>query len=100
MGEAQARTFVSGYRVIDRYDVRARNVAVGLPVAGYGWGRGPPFRLPVFLQALKRGVWALGARVIILGGIYTAGSSRRPRGAAVACVYAALETRHLYREIA
>jgi C4-dicarboxylate transporter DctM subunit len=59
---------------------------------------GPPFQLRVFLRALGRGLWALGAPVIILGGIY-GGLFSPTEAAAVACVYAALVTRLVYREV-
>lgn len=59
---------------------------------------GPPFALAAFLRALGRGVWALGAPVIILGGIY-GGLFSPTEAAAVACVYAALVTRLVYREV-
>ncbi len=59
---------------------------------------GPPFQLGAFMRALGRGVWALGAPVIILGGIY-GGLFSPTEAAAVACVYAALVTRLVYREV-
>ena len=59
---------------------------------------GPPFQIGRFLHALRRGVWALGAPVIILGGIY-GGVFSPTEAAAVACVYAALVTTLVYREI-
>jgi C4-dicarboxylate transporter DctM subunit len=52
----------------------------------------------VFGRALVRGVWALGAPVIILGGIY-GGVFSPVEAAGVACVYAALVTRLVYREL-
>ena len=52
------------------------------------FGAGEPFRLKVFLTAFGRSLWALGAPVIILGGIY-----------AVACVYAAFVTALVFREL-
>ena len=57
-----------------------------------------PFEGRRFLQALRRGLWALGAPVIILGGIY-GGVFSPTEAAAVACVYAALVTRFVYREL-
>ena len=51
-----------------------------------------------FFLALRRGMWALGAPVIILGGIY-GGVFSPTEAAAVACVYAALVTRLVYREV-
>ena len=49
-------------------------------------------------EATKRGVWALGAPLIILGGIY-GGIFSPTEAAAVACVYAALVTALVYRDI-
>ena len=63
-----------------------------------GIAGGPPFSLARFLGAFKRGLWALGAPVIILGGIY-GGVFSPTEAAAVACVYAALVTRLVYREV-
>ncbi len=63
-----------------------------------GIGAGEAFRLGEFLQAAKRGVWALGAPFIILGGIY-GGVFSPTEAAAVACVYAALVTAVVYRDI-
>jgi C4-dicarboxylate transporter DctM subunit len=62
-----------------------------MPAAGSFDGR-------VFGRALVRGVWALGAPVIILGGIY-GGVFSPVEAAGVACVYAALVTRLVYREL-
>ena len=59
---------------------------------------GGPFEARRFLLALRRGLWALGAPVIILGGIY-GGVFSPTEAAAVACVYAALVTRFVYREL-
>jgi len=63
-----------------------------------GFGAGEPFRLRTFLHAAGRGVWALGAPAIILGGIY-GGVFSPTEAAAVACVYAALVTRFVFREL-
>ena len=63
-----------------------------------GIAGGPPFEFARFLRALRRGAWALGAPVIILGGIY-GGVFSPTEAAAVACVYAALVTRLVYREL-
>src|SRR2546421_4772780 len=49
---------------------------------------GHQFHIDAFLRALGRGVWALGAPFIILGGIY-GGVFSPTEAAAVACVYAA-----------
>jgi C4-dicarboxylate transporter DctM subunit len=59
---------------------------------------GPAFHAATFFRALGRGLWALGAPVIILGGIY-GGVFSPTEAAAVACVYAALVTRLVYREL-
>jgi C4-dicarboxylate transporter, DctM subunit len=61
-------------------------------------GAAEAFRLREFLQAAKRGIWALGAPFIILGGIY-GGIFSPTEAAAVACVYAALVTALVYRDI-
>ena len=63
-----------------------------------GIGVGEAFRPREFLRAAKRGVWALGAPVIILGGIY-GGVFSPTEAAAVACVYAAFVTALVYRDI-
>jgi len=65
----------------------------------HGFGKGAPFSLRVFLRATARGVWALGAPFIILGGIY-GGVFSPTESAAVACVYAALVTRFVFHELA
>ena len=51
-----------------------------------------------FLRATGRSIWALGAPVIILGGIY-GGVFSPTEAAAVACVYAALVTAFVFREL-
>jgi C4-dicarboxylate transporter DctM subunit len=63
----------------------------GIPAAGRFDGR-------TFARALWRGAWALGAPVIILGGIY-GGVFSPVEAAGVACVYAAAVTRLVYREL-
>jgi C4-dicarboxylate transporter, DctM subunit len=63
-----------------------------------GFGAGEPFRLDGFLRAAGRGLWALGAPFIILGGIY-GGVFSPTEAAAVACVYAAFVTRFIFREL-
>jgi C4-dicarboxylate transporter DctM subunit len=62
------------------------------------FGAGDPFGWRHFLRATGRGAWALGAPVIILGGIY-GGVFSPTEAAAVACVYAALVTRFVFREL-
>jgi C4-dicarboxylate transporter, DctM subunit len=59
---------------------------------------GAPFDLHAFLRATGRGLWALGAPFIILGGIY-GGVFSPTEAAAVACVYAALVTWLVFREL-
>ncbi len=88
----------------------AAGVLPGLLIAGmlalyvvwyarrHGIGAGEVFSLRRFLQAARRGIWALGAPVIILGGIY-GGVFSPTEAAAVACVYAALVTALVYRDI-
>jgi C4-dicarboxylate transporter DctM subunit len=51
-----------------------------------------------FLLATRRGIWALGAPVIILGGIYS-GIFSPTEAAGVACVYAIFVTMVVYREV-
>jgi C4-dicarboxylate transporter DctM subunit len=63
-----------------------------------GFGKGEPFELGLFLRASLRGVWALGAPFIILGGIY-GGVFSPTEAAAVACIYAAFVTRFIFREL-
>jgi C4-dicarboxylate transporter DctM subunit len=63
-----------------------------------GFERGSPFQLSSFLKATARGIWALGAPFIILGGIY-GGVFSPTEAAAVACVYAALVTWVVFREL-
>lgn len=60
---------------------------------------GTPFRMQVFIGAARRGLWALGAPFIILGGIY-GGVFSPTEAAAVACVYAAFVTWLVFRELA
>jgi len=88
----------------------AAGVLPGLLIAGllaayvfwYARRTGMPaaanFSIRAFGRALVRGVWALGAPVIILGGIY-GGVFSPVEAAGVACVYAALVTRLVYREL-
>jgi C4-dicarboxylate transporter DctM subunit len=63
-----------------------------------GFERGSPFHLSSFLKAAARGIWALGAPFIILGGIY-GGVFSPTEAAAVACVYAAFVTWVVFREL-
>jgi len=59
---------------------------------------GQPFQMSVFLKASKQGVWALGTPFIILGGIY-AGVFSPTEAAGIACVYAIIVTKFIYRDI-
>jgi C4-dicarboxylate transporter DctM subunit len=59
---------------------------------------GMPFHAPTILKSLWRGLWALGAPFIILGGIY-GGVFSPTEAAAVACVYAAVVTWVVYRDV-
>ena len=63
-----------------------------------GFGEGEPFDGKRFLRATIRSLWALGAPVIILGGIY-GGVFSPTEAAAVACVYAAFVTAFVFREL-
>jgi C4-dicarboxylate transporter, DctM subunit len=63
-----------------------------------GFGGRTRFDRYVFLRAAGRGLWALGAPFIILGGIY-GGIFSPTEAAAVACVYAALVTHFIFREL-
>jgi C4-dicarboxylate transporter DctM subunit len=51
-----------------------------------------------FFVKMRKAAWALGAPVVILGGIY-GGIFSPTESAAVACVYSALVTRFIYREL-
>lgn len=62
------------------------------------FGAGAPFDVGHFLHAAGRGLWALGAPVIILGGIY-GGVFSPTEAAAVACIYAIFVTRFVFREL-
>ena len=63
-----------------------------------GIGESSPFNFNHFGETAKRGIWALGAPFIILGGIY-GGVFSPTEAAAVACVYAAFVTAVVYRDI-
>jgi C4-dicarboxylate transporter DctM subunit len=75
-------------------------------IAGYvvwrawsgNFGAGEAFNWNRLLTTTARGLWALGAPVIILGGIY-GGVFSPTEAAAVACVYAAFVTRFVFREL-
>src|ERR671937_368313 len=88
----------------------AAGVLPGLLIAGmiavyvvwyarrHNFERGHRFSLREFGKATGRGIWALGAPFIILGGIY-GGVFSPTEAAAVACVYAALVTAFIFREL-
>ena len=59
---------------------------------------GQPFDINTFKAASKQGVWALGTPFIILGGIY-AGMFSPTEAAGIACVYAIVVTKFIYREV-
>jgi C4-dicarboxylate transporter DctM subunit len=59
---------------------------------------GQPFVASALWSALARGGWALGAPVIILGGIY-GGFVSPTESAALACVYAALVGKFIYKDM-
>jgi len=59
--------------------------------------RGAPFSGREFVAATKDGAWAIAAPIAVLGGIY-AGIFSPTEAAAVACVYAILVSRFVYRE--
>ena len=64
----------------------------------HNFDKGEPFNWKRLGTATFRGLWALGAPVIILGGIY-GGVFSPTEAAAVATVYAALVTRFVFREL-
>lgn len=59
---------------------------------------GQQFRFAHFLAMTKEGAWALGAPVIVLGGIYL-GVFSPTEAAGVLCVYGIAVTRFIYRDI-
>jgi C4-dicarboxylate transporter DctM subunit len=63
-----------------------------------GIPKGRAFDGGVFLRATRDGIWALGMPVIVLGGIY-AGVVSPTEAAGIACVYAIIVTRYIYRDI-
>jgi C4-dicarboxylate transporter DctM subunit len=72
-----------------------------LYIYGYAYRHGiresTAFSLREFLLASRDGLWAVGAIVTILGGIYT-GIFSPTEAAGVACVYAIFVTHFIYRE--
>lgn len=63
-----------------------------------GIREGEPFNAATFFRAIRDGIWALGMPVIVLGGIY-AGVVSPTEAAGIACVYAIIVTRYIYRDI-
>jgi C4-dicarboxylate transporter, DctM subunit len=63
-----------------------------------GIGDSAAFDWRDMLRKMRKAAWALGAPVVILGGIY-GGIFSPTESAAVACVYSALVTRFIYREL-
>ncbi len=59
---------------------------------------GEVFQWDVFVRALKDGAWAVGAPIIVFGGIY-GGVFSPTEAAGVACVYAIIVTMLIHREI-
>src|ERR1700749_3612150 len=73
-------------------------ISVMSPAKRENFGKGEPFDWRRFRRSAGRSLWALGAPVIILGGIY-GGVFSPTEAAAVACVYAALVTAFVFREL-
>lgn len=63
-----------------------------------GYGRPDTAERPGLLAATRDAAWALGAPVIVLGGIY-GGVFSPTEAAAVACLYALVVTRLVFREL-
>jgi C4-dicarboxylate transporter DctM subunit len=61
-------------------------------------GAGEPFSVSGLWRGFTRGIWALGAPAIILGGIY-GGVFSPTEAAAVACIYAIFVTLVIFREL-
>jgi C4-dicarboxylate transporter DctM subunit len=57
-----------------------------------------PFEWHAFVAAMKDGLWALGAPVVIFGGLYT-GVFSPTEAAGAACIYIIVVTMLIYREI-
>lgn len=71
-------------------------------VAAYSWirgiDRGEPFELRRLVAGIRHGALALGAPIVILGGVY-GGVFSPTESASVACVYALVVTLVIYRDI-
>lgn len=63
-----------------------------------GYGKGQPVTVRDILHNSRRAIWALGAPVIVLGGIY-GGVFSPTEAAAVACLYSMLVTRFILQEL-
>lgn len=63
-----------------------------------GFARGKAFSMPEFLRAARDGILPLGLPIIILGGIFS-GFFTPTEAAAVACFYAFVIGKFVYREI-
>jgi C4-dicarboxylate transporter DctM subunit len=82
-------------------------VLIGVSLAGAavliarrrGFQTPQPFSFPVLKSTLRRSLWALGAPLIILGGIFM-GIFTASESAAVAVVYAILVGKFVYRSLA
>jgi C4-dicarboxylate transporter DctM subunit len=61
-------------------------------------GRGSPFSLQEFWAATRDGVWAIGAPVAVLGGIYS-GIFSPTEAAGIACIYALVVVLFIYKEL-
>ena len=73
-------------------------VYVYVYAARRGIREGQAFDAAIFFRAIRSGIWALGMPVIVLGGIY-AGVVSPTESAGIACVYAIVVTRYVYRDI-
>lgn len=73
-------------------------VYVYVYAARRGIREGQAFDAAIFFRAIRNGIWALGMPVIVLGGIY-AGVVSPTESAGIACVYAIVVTRYVYRDI-
>ncbi|MFN0182737.1 MAG: TRAP transporter large permease [Aquabacterium sp.] len=81
--------FVTSLLLVTAWWIAVRN--------GFG-GRGAPFAMGPLLQAMWAGKWAIGAPLVILGGIYT-GVFTPTEAAGVAVAYALFVGLFVYREL-
>jgi len=74
----------------------------GAYIYGYvlrkGEKKGPPFALAELLSSVREGLWALGAPLVILGGIYT-GVFSPTEAAGIAGIYAIFVATVVYGEV-